>query len=87
VLPEALQSKETAARGIVSEIPHPTAGTVPNVALPLHFAATPVVPPVAAPMLGQHSEEVLAEVLGFDEAAIAEARASGALGPGRKSKP
>ena len=83
-LPEALQSREIASRGMVSEIPHPTAGKVPNVALPMYFSDTPVVPPVAAPTLGQHGDEVLAEVLGYDAARIAQLRERGALGVGRR---
>lgn len=80
-LPDALASAEMKARGLISDIPHATAGTVPNVALPIHFAVTPVVPPVAAPRLGEHSKEVLAEVLGFDAERIALAKSRGALGP------
>ena len=77
---EALQSDETKARGLVTEIPHPTAGSVPNVALPMRFSKTPVVPPVAAPLLGQHTKEVLEEVLGWDEAKLRSAGAAGAFG-------
>ncbi|MGE0097429.1 MAG: CaiB/BaiF CoA transferase family protein [Hydrogenophaga sp.] len=79
-LPEALESREVQARGLVTQVPHPTAGSVPNVALPLHFSGTPVVPPVAAPMLGQHTDEVLREVLGYSEEKVRELRALGALG-------
>lgn len=80
-LPEALESREMKARGLISQIPHPTAGQAPNVALPLHFSATPMVPPVAAPALGQHTDEVLAGLPGFDPGRIATLRASGAFGP------
>lgn len=76
---EAVRSEEVAQRGLVTHIPHPTAGTVPNVALPMRFSDTPVVAPVAAPMLSQHTEEVLREALGFDDKQIEEARASGAF--------
>lgn len=82
-LPQALASREIKARGLVTEIAHPTAGTGPNVALPMYFSDTPVVAPVAAPMLGQHSEEVLADVLGFDESRIRAARVGGSLGKRR----
>ncbi|SFP26730.1 CaiB/BaiF CoA-transferase family protein [Variovorax sp. 770b2] len=82
-LSEALVSPETKARGIVTEIAHPTAGKVPNVALPLYFSETPVVPPIAAPTLGQHSEEVLADVLGYDALRIRELREAGVLGKAR----
>ena len=37
-------------------------------------------PPVAAPLLGQHTDEVLREVLGYSQAKIAELRAAGVLG-------
>lgn len=79
-LPEALESREVKVRGLVTQVPHPTAGSVPNVALPMHFSATPAVPPVAAPMLGQHTDEVLREVLGYSEDRVRELRAVGALG-------
>ncbi|MEP9353963.1 CoA transferase [Xanthobacter sp. KR7-65] len=68
---EAMNSPEMAERGLISRIPHPTAGTIPNVAPPLQLSDTPIVPPVAGPLLGQHSSAVLAEVLGFDAARIA----------------
>jgi crotonobetainyl-CoA:carnitine CoA-transferase CaiB-like acyl-CoA transferase len=79
-LPEALESREVKVRGLVTQVPHPTAGSVPNVALPLHFSGTPVVPPVAAPMLGQHTDEVLQELLGYTEEKVQELRALGVLG-------
>lgn len=41
---------------------------------------TPPVHPRAAPAVGQHTEEVLREVLGCDETRIRELRATGALG-------
>jgi crotonobetainyl-CoA:carnitine CoA-transferase CaiB-like acyl-CoA transferase len=48
---------------------------------PLKFdEALPV--PTKAPTLGQHSDEVLAEVLGWDQERIDAARASGAVGAG-----
>ncbi len=79
-LPEALESHEVKVRGLITQVPHPTAGSVPNVALPLHFSGTPVVPPVAAPMLGQHTDEVLREVLGYTEEKLRELRSLGVLG-------
>ncbi len=77
---EALRSRETQARGLVTQLPHPTAGSVPNVAFPMRFSDTPVVPPVAAPTLGQHTRQVLAERLGMDDAKWAEAARAGAFG-------
>ncbi len=76
---EAFGSEEMAARGLVSRIPHPEAGSVPNIRLPFKLHGTPLADPVAAPGLGQHSTEVLRDVLGYDDAAVESARASGAI--------
>lgn len=61
-LPEALTSPEIAARGVLSHIPHPTAGDVPNLALPIRLSVTPLRPATAAPRLGEHTEEVIQEL-------------------------
>lgn len=76
---EAIRSKEAKARGLVTRIPHPVAGWMPNIAMPFRFSGTPVVDPVAAPAVGQHTDEVLGEVLGYDKARLATLRRSGAL--------
>lgn len=65
----ALAAPETAARGMVATVPHPTAEQVKLVASPLKLGRTPVVDPVAPPLLGQDSREVLAR-LGYDGAII-----------------
>src|SRR5204862_1754443 len=54
---EAFQSVEMALRKLVSHIPHPSGQTVPNIASALQFGSTPVVPPRAAPTLGQHTRQ------------------------------
>ena len=76
---EAFQSPEMAARGLVSHIPHTTAGQIPNIGSALHLGETPVVPPRAAPVLGEHTREVLADVLGYSADSIAALTASGAV--------
>jgi crotonobetainyl-CoA:carnitine CoA-transferase CaiB-like acyl-CoA transferase len=62
-LREALTAEEVRERGIVTRVPHPEAGWLPNVALPLRLRDTPMADPVAGPALGQHTEEVLRELL------------------------
>ena len=79
-LGEAMTSEEMRDSALVSRIPHPTAGTVPNIAAPLRLDGTPVVSPVAAPTLGQHRDAILARVLGYDEQRIAELAQAGAFG-------
>ncbi|MBU0750771.1 MAG: CoA transferase [Gammaproteobacteria bacterium] len=61
---------QVVARGIRVEVPHPAGGSVPLVANPVKFSATPVSYEAAPPLLGQHTREVLAGVLGLDAAEI-----------------
>jgi crotonobetainyl-CoA:carnitine CoA-transferase CaiB-like acyl-CoA transferase len=77
---QAFNAPEVRERHRVSQIPHPTAGTVPNIETPLRLALTPVADPVAAPLLGQHTKEVLRRTLGYDDARIAALEAAGAFG-------
>jgi formyl-CoA transferase len=77
---EAFNSPEARERHRVSEIPHPKAGAVPNIETPLNLSLTPAIDPVAAPLLGQHTREVLHETLGYDEARIAALAEAGAFG-------
>lgn len=49
------------ARGLWKTIDHPTAGKTPTVASPMNFSETPVQYRMAPPLLGQHTDEILAE--------------------------
>ncbi len=77
---QALRAPEARARGIVTRIPHPVCGEVPNIASPIRFSDTPLVDPVAAPAIGQHSVELLKTLLGYDDARIEALAASGVFG-------
>ncbi len=84
---EALDSSEVRQHGLLSSIAHPTLGSVPNVGLPIRFSDTPIAAPVAAPVLGAQTHEVLERVLGYDGARIAALAQSGALGTAGKKTP
>ena len=58
-------------RRMLREVPHPLSGTVPQVVSPIRLQDVPLSFDRAPPLLGQHTDEVLAE-LGFDEAARSE---------------
>lgn len=58
-------------REMLLRLPHATAGSVPQVANPVKFSATPVDYRRGPPVLGEHTDEVLGEVLGLDAQAIA----------------
>jgi crotonobetainyl-CoA:carnitine CoA-transferase CaiB-like acyl-CoA transferase len=77
---EAIRSPEAQARRLVTSIEHPMLGVVPNIASPIRYSATPMVDPLPAPAIGQHTTEVLREVLGHDDARIAELAREGAFG-------
>ena len=65
-LDEVYASSEILDRQRASAIPFAGGGTVPNIAPPFQFRDTPIVDPQAAPLLGQHTAEVLGQVLGYD---------------------
>ena len=58
------------ARGLRVDLPHP-AGAAPGVASPIRLSESPVQYRRAPPTLGQHTGEVLQDVLGYDAARIA----------------
>jgi crotonobetainyl-CoA:carnitine CoA-transferase CaiB-like acyl-CoA transferase len=83
---EAIRSPEARERQIVTRIPHEAIGWVPNVGLPIRYSQTPIVDPVAAPAVGQHTETVLRELLGYGDERLARISAAGAFGVGAAAK-
>jgi crotonobetainyl-CoA:carnitine CoA-transferase CaiB-like acyl-CoA transferase len=83
---EAIRSPEARERGIVTRITHETLGWVPNVNLPIRFSHTPIVDPVAAPAVGQHTELVLRDVLGYDDEHVTRLAEAGAFGADASSQ-
>lgn len=77
---QGFNAPEARDRDRLSRIPHPTAGWVPNIETPITMELTPTVTPVAAPLLGQHTNEILRGTLGYDEYRIAALRQAGAFG-------
>jgi crotonobetainyl-CoA:carnitine CoA-transferase CaiB-like acyl-CoA transferase len=78
---QAIRSPEARERNLVTRIPQPAVGWVPNVASPIRYSETPVVDPTAAPIVGQHTREVLRETLGYRDDRLAELERAGAFGP------
>ena len=70
------------ARGVVVEMPHaslPQGGTVKVIANPVRLSETPADYRLPPPVLGQHTDEVLKQALGLDDARLAELRGKGVI--------
>jgi crotonobetainyl-CoA:carnitine CoA-transferase CaiB-like acyl-CoA transferase len=76
----ALESPEAQARNMVTVTRHPTAGEVRMVASPIRMSGTPVVVAAPPPTLGQHTDEVLGELLGLEPAQLERMRSEKILG-------
>ena len=75
---EVLADPHVLARELVVETDHPTLGRIKTLGTPLKLSETPLLPGRPAPLLGQHTDEVLREAgLAADE--IAELRRVGAV--------
>ena len=67
------------AREMIVELEHPIAGHMQVPGVPIKLSATPGAVEKPAPLLGQHTEELLQEILGLSEEQIAELRAKNAI--------
>ena len=76
--PEAFGSEHAKARGMRMEIDHPVEGKMPNIGFPVKLSGTPQQVRRHPPLLGEHNDEVLAE-LGIGAAERAELEANGAF--------
>ena len=80
-IPEVFADPQVRHRGMELRLPHPAGakGEVPMIASPIRMSETPVDYRHAPPMLGQHTDEVLGELLGMDEGGIAALRDRGVI--------
>lgn len=79
---QVFEHPQVIARGMRLDLPHPTAadGTVPGVACPIKLVGEELPTPTAPPMLGAHTDSVLREVVGMDDAEIRALRESNVVG-------
>ncbi len=70
-LAQVFADPQVVARGLAIKLPHALGGTVPLVASPIRLSQTPVEYRRAPPLLGEHTQAVLRDVLGLSDEAIA----------------
>ncbi len=78
-LAQVFADPQVVARGMVREMAHSSDAMVKVIANPVRLSETPVDYRRAAPLLGEHTAEVLGAELGLDAAAIAALRAEGVV--------
>jgi len=76
---EVFANEQVQARGMAVALAHPAAGQVTLVRSPMKMSATPATSDKAPPLLGQHTDEVLRDVLGRSGDEIAALRARGVV--------
>ncbi len=76
---DAIGHPHFVARDMVRIVPDPVLGEVTIAGYPFKMSAQPDLPDITAPLLGEHNEAVLRDVLGYTSARVAELTAGGVL--------
>ncbi|RQR46396.1 CoA transferase [Burkholderia sp. Bp9140] len=78
-LDEVFDDEQVVARGMQVSLPHPCGADVKLVRNPIRMSATPPDARTAPPLLGAQTEDVLRDMLGYDDARIAALKAKQAI--------
>ncbi len=76
---DVIESAQIKSRGFVAEVEHPVAGKLQMPAVPYHFSETPVCIEHAAPLLGEHNDEVYRRRLGCNDTELEELTRAGII--------
>jgi crotonobetainyl-CoA:carnitine CoA-transferase CaiB-like acyl-CoA transferase len=76
---EVCESAHLKARGMVVSLPHPKAGPVTVMGVPIRLHATPGAAVLPPPMLGEHTDEILTRLLRMPKGKIDKLRARGVV--------
>jgi len=78
-VPEAFAHPQAAARGLIQETDHPVTGHLSLAGFPYHLDRTPAAVRLPPPLLGEHTEQVLTELLGYTAEAVTSLREQHAI--------
>lgn len=78
-LDRVFSDPQVKARAMIEEVPHPTADTVKLVTTPMKLSKTPCKTMLHPPLLGEHTDEILQDQLGFSPEQIQQLREKGAV--------
>ena len=78
-IPQVFNDEHVKARGVEVRIPHPRAGSIPALANPARLSRTPPAYERPAPLLGEHTREVLTSELGLSNADIDQLHSEGVI--------
>ncbi|HNT75364.1 MAG TPA: CoA transferase [Anaerolineae bacterium] len=78
-VPQVMEHPQVLAREMLVKVLHPVAGELTMAGIPIKLSETPGAMRAPAPTLGQHTEEVLRDLLGYTPEQIAELRDEGAI--------
>jgi crotonobetainyl-CoA:carnitine CoA-transferase CaiB-like acyl-CoA transferase len=79
-LDQVFEDPQVKHRNLKRDLPHPLAGSVPQVVNPIKFSQTPLEFTAAPPLLGQHTGEIMQGLLDLPKATVAALRQKGVLG-------
>ncbi len=78
-VPTVLADPQVISRGMVQEIEHPILGTIQQLGPVAKFSKTPAELRSAPPLLGEHTESILRDEIGYRDSHIAQLRADGVI--------
>ena len=76
---EVCESPHLKARGMVVKLPHPKAGSITMMGVPIRLHETPGAATVPPPLLGEHTDDILTRLLRIPKAQVEKLRAAGVV--------